>query len=313
MTGVRGIQEPTNALPLEALVPAVNKKMKEILETQKIEQVSRLIGTEGEGAAYDPNEPMPARLEIRQPSVEGGIAGFSQVDPILREINALPSSRNLQAPVRFTQLPPFSAKVVEEYKADYKSWDEVKKDPEKHPLGNALITALESPELKKHLNMVMEDRLYSPGGAAFDGKVKAAFLNKQKEPGLAIFEMQGIVKKLKDAGAKRDQETSKRWQAHYDYALTRLQSRLIYVYEYNYLLGQIRADNLPMLEPIHNGWRLGSRPKVQVPEPTVKDMVKSVNRSWKRIAEEYPGTPWAVLATRESLTALGMEWRPTRD
>ena len=26
--------------------------------------------------------------------------------------------------------------------------------------------------------------------------------------------------------------------------------------------------------------------------------------------EQHPGTPWAILAKREKLTALGLEWRP---
>src|SRR5262249_13112665 len=136
MKGVRGIQEPTNALPLDVLVPEVNKRMKEILETQKVQQLTRLIGKEpDDGAAYDGSEPMPERLAIRPPSVEGGAAGSTQVTSILDELKLMPSVRNQQAPVRFAQLPPFSAKLLDEFKPDYKSWDEVMKTGDTHPLG----------------------------------------------------------------------------------------------------------------------------------------------------------------------------------
>ena len=73
------------------------------------------------------------------------------------------------------------------------------------------------------------------------------------------------------------------------------------------------ADNLPHLEPVHNGWRVGSQKKVQINEPKVKELVKNISKTWKRIADENPGTPWAILAARENMTALGLVWRPSRD
>lgn len=326
MKGVKGIQEQTNAIPVEPLVAEVNQRLRETLGPQKIEQVSRLAGKElDNGALYDPDQPMPERLAIRPPSVEGGdVAKEAQVKGIIDIVQLLPPVRAAQSTIKFSHLPAFSVKTIEEFKGDraYANFDELKKNfdelkksedanPEKHPLRAAIVEGIACMDDAKSL--VMEERLINPGGGQFDGKVKAAFLNKQKDPGIKIFEMESVLAKLKAAGEERDKEESKRWQANYDYTLARLQSRLVYIYEYNYLLGQIRADNLPTLEAIHNGWRLGSKPKVQCPEGKVKDMVKSINRTWKKIGEEYPGTPWAVLATRESLTALGMEWRPTRD
>src|SRR5205085_8403669 len=125
--------------------------------------------------------------------------------------------------------------------------------------------------------------------------------------------MEKTLADLQAAGEMRDKETSKRWLALFDYTMARFQSRLVYIYEYNNILAQVRGDSLPELQPIHNGWRVGSQKKVQINEPKVKDMVKNINRTWKRIAEENAGTPWAVLANRESMTALGLVWRPSRD
>jgi hypothetical protein len=58
---------------------------------------------------------------------------------------------------------------------------------------------------------------------------------------------------------------------------------------------------------------VASKSKVSISESKVKDMVKSINKTWEKIAKEHPGTPWALLARREQLTALGLEWRPSRD
>src|SRR5262249_32421963 len=109
-------------------------------------------------------------------------------------------------------------------------------------------------------------------------------------------------------------EPSKRWQAHFHYTLAKFESRVVYLYEYNFILAQVRGDQLPDIDPkIHTGWRAGSKARVSISESKVKDMVKSISRTWKSIMEDYPDTPWAVLAKRERLTSLGLEWRPLRD
>ena len=138
-------------------------------------------------------------------------------------------------------------------------------------------------------------------------------LNEAKDGLKKLDDQLDITAKLKEAGDKRDQEPSKRWQAHYDYCLARLQSRLVFIYEYNFVLAQVRSDSLPALEQVHNAWRIGSRPKVQVSEGKVKTMAKEINKAWERIGKNHPGTPWAVLARREQMTSLGLEWRPSRD
>jgi len=33
---------------------------------------------------------------------------------------------------------------------------------------------------------------------------------------------------------------------------------------------------------------------------------------FKKIAKDYRGTPWEILAKREQLTALGLQWQATR-
>jgi hypothetical protein len=88
----------------------------------------------------------------------------------------------------------------------------------------------------------------------------------------------------------------------------------MYLYEYNYTLGQIRADNLPELAPGQSGWRVGiSGTKLSVPEPKAKSYAKETTKLWKRIQEEYPDTPWALLAERESMISLGLAWKGKSD
>jgi hypothetical protein len=108
-----------------------------------------------------------------------------------------------------------------------------------------------------------------------------------------------------------EKETSKRWRANFDYTQARLKARIVYIYEYSYLLGQIRLDALP--EAGADGWRVGSRKKIQVTEPVAKKYAKEVASAWRDIQKNYPDTPWAVMAYRESMVTLGLEWRPKKE
>lgn len=311
-----GIQEPSMPLPLDVMVPKVNERLKEILAPQKIEQVSKLTGTHLEqvSLAYDAAEPLPPKLVIKAPKAAADNQKvLAIVTGIVDELNHLPPVRAQQKPRSVASLPAFTAEALADYAPDYKNWNELvemAEDKSKYPLRAAVLRAIQATQESEKLEM--RESLTNPGGP-ITPQVKSQFAANQKDPGMLIFELEKALNEVKEAGAKRNEETSKRWLAHYDYAQARLQERLVYLYEYDNILAQVRRDDMPALEPIHNGWRVGSERKVQIKEPKVREMVKDIGKTWKRIARENPGTPWAVLAKRESLTALGLVWRPSRD
>ena len=176
-----------------------------------------------------------------------------------------------------------------------------------------------SPELKQAvLNAVkaMNDSARVPIDESFfaasTAQVKKQVLAKQGAPGRAVLVLEEALDELKKAGEDHmDKEMSKRWKANYDYTLARLESRLVFLMEYNYVLAQIRSDSLPPLEGGFSGYVLGSKEKVTIPEGKVKDWVKEVRRTWDKIAKDHPNTPYAPMAQRERMTVLGLEWRPT--
>jgi hypothetical protein len=92
-----------------------------------------------------------------------------------------------------------------------------------------------------------------------------------------------------------------------------MQARLIYLLEYSYALGLIRRDSLPELMGDATGYRLGSITKPSTNEAKVREWRKELKRRWENIIENYPSTPWALLARREKETALGLEWRLSRE
>lgn len=321
--GMTGIASPGDSLPVEALVPRVNKRLKELLTPEKLEQVSRLTGKEAAGGApYNPDEPLSPKIALRPPAAPpGGAAGNAQVNKILEELRLLPPVRETRAGelalLKAENLPTFPADKLSSYQAeDYTSIgalrDQYTKEPEKfaekYPLRAAVFDAVKA--LQDGSKVRIRETLNGP----IDPKRKSAFLKEQQEPGMMIFELEQALGQMKTVAGEREKEPSKRWQANFDYTMARLESRLVYLFEYSYILGQIRSDSLPALESGQSGWRIGSRTKVQVPEPKAKTMArKEIPRLWRRIREQYPDTPWAILAERESLIALGLEWRAKSD
>jgi hypothetical protein len=320
-TGLPGIQKETDPLPLDKLFARTNIKMKELLEPEKMEQTSRLSGTAPAGAGpYDADEPLAEPVTFRLP---GAPAGNALVNNILKEIRKIPAVRAMRRGsenlLDITYLPPFAANALEDFKSTEPSFnvlesmkeDKLEEYRAKFPVRVAVTEAIKA--LNDNAKFTMKESLTNPGGP-ITPQIKKQFLKDQEDPGIATFYLKGALDKLKAAQKDRDKETSKRWQANFDYTLARLQARLVYTMEYNFILAQVRSDSLPPVNnAIHNGWRIASRDKVQIKEAEVKDMVKSIKRTWEKIKTEYPNTPWAVMARRESMTALGLEWRPSRE
>jgi hypothetical protein len=244
----------------------------------------------------------------------------AEINSILDEIKLVPPTRPARAgadkPLDLSKLPAFSAKVLASYRPDnYKSIGELRKRykddangfAKKFPVRALVLDAIET--LQKSGKMPLRETLNGP----VDPKQKAMFLKQQAAPGEMIFELEQALSQMQSVADKSlEKETSKRWRAHFDFTQTRLKARIVYLYEYDYLLGQIRTDSLPPLEKGATGWRMEPRSKIQVPEGKVKAYAKELAKAWTNIEKTYPDTPWAAIAARESQIGLGLEWRAAK-
>lgn len=321
-TEMTGISGPTQPIPVDTLVVKVNQRLKDLLAAEKRTQLSRLTGKEPETTtAYNPKEPLPPALTLKAPTAAGGdAAGYAQIDNILEELKVLPPVRDTRAGdinlLNARNLPAFPVKTIDGYKRDgyqavnelmtrYKAGSEAY--AKEFPLRAAIFDAVEALQASRKLTM----REVLPG--PINPKSKQAFLLEQGAPAESIFKLEQALAQMKEAGEKREAETSKRWQANFDYTQARLQSRIVYLFEYSFMLGRIRADDIPDLAPGQSGWRLGTGKKIAVTESKAKAYAKDTAKLWKRIQQEYPETPWALLAQRESMITLGLQWRPKSD
>jgi hypothetical protein len=113
------------------------------------------------------------------------------------------------------------------------------------------------------------------------------------------------------AAAKfRDREVSRRWQAHYDLIRGRLLAMKVRCYEYNWACARLVKDPPKFQNPRSNAWRL-------VPDETIRYSErataagKEAGELLRRVVEEHPDTPWALLAGRELKDPLGFRWVET--
>lgn len=109
------------------------------------------------------------------------------------------------------------------------------------------------------------------------------------------------------AAKRRDHETSARWRANFDLMHGRLLAMKVRCYEYNWACARLVKDTPRFQNPQSNTWRL-------VPDATVRYSEKAseagrrAEELLKRVVDEHPDTPWALLASRELKDPFGFKW-----
>lgn len=105
---------------------------------------------------------------------------------------------------------------------------------------------------------------------------------------------------------KRDHETSRRWQAHYDLIRGRLLAMKLRCYEYNFACARMKKDPKKFTKPGSNAWRLV--PDTEMSSANASKIADEAKMLLERVRKEHPGTPWALLATRELKDPFGFKW-----
>ncbi len=249
---------------------------------------------------------------------QGEVADEKTIERIIQQINLVPSLHarhqgqpNLKGMPKYLakKLAPYALDDMQSVDKERRRWqldrDQYERD---HPLRAATFeTMVEMESVQK-----LELRVVLLGGP-ITPKVKATMLQEQAPIGMAIFKLEQILVQMRDVGEKRQQEKSRVWLANYDFALARLEANLVFLYEYNFTLGTIRADNLPPLRAGDAGWRITSHPNLHITEAKAKQFAQDRARRLRAFREEHAGTPWAFFADIEAGRLLGMEWTPAKE
>jgi hypothetical protein len=307
--------KPEDALCVHDERKAIQSKVEgEVAKALKAKQVTLWAGKMAEqGASYDPQELLPPQLALTAPEPSSPAAAPADIRQILQELKLPPIQLSMadDGKLELDGVVFFARDKLEPYRPDYQSLDDIRKQSAKYPLRMAVLNTLDLLDTEFGAAKTRESiRQFYPA-AGMQG-AKNRIMDEQKKPAQLLLRLQEARARVEKAGEVRDQEKSKRWQAHYDYVLAELLARIAFLEEYNLMLGRIRKDELPELEKgVDEGWRLTPREKVQSPKD-VRDLAALAHKTFAKVAKDHAGTPWEVLARREAATSLGLQWQPAK-
>jgi hypothetical protein len=109
----------------------------------------------------------------------------------------------------------------------------------------------------------------------------------------------------------RERLTTPRWRASYDLALGRVLALRARAYGYNVVLADMKSTPKTFKTAGNNRWRLVPSREI-AGGPNVRKVATKAETYLKRVIDEHPGTPWAMIAERELSAPLGWEWQEFR-
>jgi hypothetical protein len=318
------IQRPNEPFQLEMVKDRVNELLARELKPRKLEQESFLAGEEPpNGAAYNAAEPPapPPTLAAAPDNKDNA----TLVKAVLDEVGTPPIKPSGQAQdITYSSLPPFDKELLKKY-AD----DGEKDAPLRKAIHNARVvlwaistqgvpktllseTTAAKTKQGKTLEVILNvlengERAPAPGQ---ENRKKDEIANNERDVARIMGRLAEAQEELENVKEMRA-EAPKRWQANYDFVLARVQAQRAFLYEYQSALGRMRKE-FPERDPkLHGGWRLAASTALQG-DAAGKRLSKDSRKLLEKLAKDHAGTPWDVLAKREKLTALGLEWQPTR-
>jgi len=299
--GLRGVEhKPDGPLPVEELFKAMRLRTSpKVGAYLKEKQTPQYFGARADKmVAFDPKATVPGKitLKLNDADFPGGIAGANDLAGILNLPNRVPPIKQGDKgnQLRADSLPPYPKTPLAAYKADNKDSD----------FRAAVQGGVDL--LVKHNNAFQETFPPLPANQQQKTQFFNQLTNQQMTLALVYNDLESKYEELKLLTDDRKGE-SKLWQANYDYVMARIQFRMAYFYEYNAMLGKIRKEELPTLDPqVHKGYKLAS--KASMSDRDAQKIADNAKKILKKVAEDHKGTPWELIAKKEMFTSLGLEW-----
>jgi hypothetical protein len=322
-TGLEGkIQRPDEPMPLAQINDLLNQNIEREARKQNWTQQAGLYGSfQDNGVKFDPSAKMPSSPTLAEANVRGGRQAVKLLEEVRAEISTPPvkPSSNAYAS-NFDILPPFDPEKLKKYEDGGEPDTKLKKTIARARVILWAVSTSGAPkDLEEEVNKirqevqvdlsVMREGYRAPAAGNAETQFKDRVKKDEEQVSEVMLYLQEALDELEGVEEDRDKATL-RWQANYDFIHARLQAQIAYLYEYQSMLGSMRKEFPPRDPAIHSGWRLASAVDLQG-DRTGRRLAKRAERTLEDMVEEHRDTPWEVLAKRQKLTALGLEWRPS--
>jgi hypothetical protein len=195
----------------------------------------------------------------------------------------------------------FDPDVMRKYQPDYLSAATVDKMLAGNRAKKALVEAARSVEISPMESPTMTFPRKDDGALALllsDAQKMAARI----QPRIDV-----LAELLKSGLPDRDAITEKRWQAGYDLSLGRVLALKVRTDTYNTMLAQAKSG-MKFKDPKNDTWVLEESDDVSKAGSQTEKLSQQAKMLLKRVQDEHPGTPWALLADEELNHKLGYTW-----
>jgi len=198
----------------------------------------------------------------------------------------------------------FDPNAMREYRPDWVSSDHYARALQKDPIRGAVINAA----------LITQQQLPGQPGLTFPPADAPEFaeqmVRNQETVARIAYTVDEALAPITAVAKLRDRETSRRWQAHYDLIRGRLLTMKIRCYEYNTACAKMKKDRPKFKDPKSNAWRLVPTEDI-LSGDKVAGVAREARALLKRVEDDHPNTPWALLARRELKDPFGFKWAET--
>ena len=198
----------------------------------------------------------------------------------------------------------FDADVMKRYQPDYVSIRGYKDRIRNSQSRSALIKAASLPATEQFVTRNFEFPKYDE--AEFVRRVNRA----QQTAAILQPRLDRLYSILKEGEIDREKEASLRWQAGFDLAIGRVIAARLRAKSYNELLA-LSKTKLQFSKPKNNTWVLKRSDQLSQTGSQNEKLAEKARSFLKRVVEDHPQTPWALLAKRELATPFGWKWGET--
>ena len=196
----------------------------------------------------------------------------------------------------------FNPNSMREYRPDWVARGDYERSIARSPLRQAVLQAA----------IITQQALPGQPSLNFPAADGPEFKESMKENQITVARIEYTVKEalvpIAAVAKLRDRETSRRWQAHYDLIRGRLLAVRIRCNEFNTACAQLLKDQPKFKNPGSNTWKLVPADDIKARDPQAKAVAAEAKRLLKRVVDDHPGTPWALLAQRELKDPFGFRW-----
>jgi hypothetical protein len=198
----------------------------------------------------------------------------------------------------------FDPNAMREYRPDWVSVEQYARSLQKDPIRGAVLSAAQ----------ITQQNLPGEPGLSYPPADDPSFKERMEANQITIARIEYTVQEalvpIQAVVKLRDRETSRRWQAHYDLIRGRLLAVKIRCAEYQTACARMKKDAPKFKDPKSNAWKLVATEEILSGDKVSKAATET-RALLKRVVDDHPNTPWALLAQRELKDPFGFKWVET--